>query len=250
MFTRADTYIQLLNAEQYVQVKKLRDNARHGISPSVRGVCRAARGRVMADEQEVWMYLLDVLSADKTQEITSILNLSTLYQNLNSSLPSHLTSLITQTALEHHTRRFFNPTYAGLITSLTAETTSSSDKTFSTRDTTANSPNMSTDTRHTAQTKNEDGELNTIRSQYSRFLPPPPSSPPSRNAFISTVLEVLGKYHNIRLAKGEDVESRRELSGLDDSERDWVYLVSPFVCCLTRSSAVCLGFEKLMERMG
>ena len=32
------TYRQLLNAEQYVQVKKLRDNARHGIQPSVRGV--------------------------------------------------------------------------------------------------------------------------------------------------------------------------------------------------------------------
>lgn len=196
------------------------------------------------------MYLLDVLSADKTQEITSILNLSTLYQTISTSLPSHLTSLITQTALEHHTRRFFNPTYAHLITSLTAETTSSSDKISNTRDTITNSPNLSTDTRHTAQTKNEDGELNTIRSQYSRFLPPPPSSPPSRSGFISMVLEVLGKYHNMRRAKNEDEETRRELSGLDDSERDWVYLVSPFVCCLTRPAAVCLGFEKLMERMG
>ena len=194
------------------------------------------------------MYLLEVLSPDKTQEITSILNLSTMYQNLPSSLPSHLPSLVTQTALEHHTSRFFNPTYAGLITSLTAESASSTIRPPNSRDNTT--PNLSTDIRHTAQTKNEDGELNTTRSQYSRFLPPPPSSPPSRNGFISTVLEVLGKYHNIRLAKNENEETRREISGLDDSERDWVYLVSPFVCCLTRPAAICLGFEKLMNRIG
>jgi len=39
-------------------------------------------------------------------------------------------------------------------------------------------------------------------------------------------------------------------SMMDDTEMDWVYLVTPFVCCLTRPAAICLGFEKLMERMG
>jgi len=191
------------------------------------------------------MYLLGVLAPDKTQEITSILTLNTLYQNLSSSLPSQLTSLLTKTALEHHTRRFFNPTYAGLITSLTT-----TDKSASNRDTNA-APNMTSDPRHTAQTKSEDGELNTIRSQYSRFLPPPPSTPPSRNAYISTVLEVLGKYHNMQLQIGRDEETRKEMNAMmADTEMDWVYLVTPFVCCLTRPAAICLGFEKLMERTG
>lgn len=202
------------------------------------------------------MYLLGVLSPDKTQEITSILNLINQYQALPTTLPSHLTSILTQTALAHHTRRFFNPTYAGLITSLTAENGSlpsiNNEKSHS-RDTTSNSSitnsNPSTETKNPTK-GSEEGELNTIRSQYSRFLPPPPSSPPTRNGFISTVLEVLGKYHNTQLNKGRNSGSRRMGSGVTDSEMDWVYLVTPFVCCLSRPGAVYLGFEKIMDRLG
>lgn len=197
------------------------------------------------------MYLLAVLSPDKTQEISSILNLINQYQTLPTTLPSHLTSILTQAALSHHTRRFFNPTYAGLISSLTAESASlppiNSEKTH-TRDNTGNSTNAQSEPKVTKGA--DEGELNTIRSQYSRFLPPPPSTPPSRSTFISTVLEVLGKYHNTQLGKGRDMEKRRSESGLNDSESDWVYLVTPFVCCLSRPGAIYLGFEKLMDRMG
>ena len=177
------------------------------------------------------MYLLGVLSEDKTQEITGIMNLNTQYQSLPSSLPSQITSKITKTALEHHQRRFFNPTYAGLITSLTAETTTNT------------SSEPKTTTVENKSGKKEENELNTIRSQYSRFLPPPPSSPPTRNAFISTVLEVVGKHYHVR-------SGRMEEEGDDGDEEDWVYLITPFICCLSRPGAICHGFEKLMNRLG
>jgi hypothetical protein len=200
------------------------------------------------------MYLLGVLSPDKTQEISSILNLINQYQALSTSIPSHLASTLIQAALAHHTRRFFNPTYAGLITSLTAENalipSSSSNEKIHSRETTNPSSAPNGDSRLLGKTQGEDGEINTIRSQYSRFLPPPPTAPPSRNTFISTVLEVLGKVYNIQLAKGTDCEKRRMASGIENVEVDWVYLVTPFICCLSRPGAIALGFEQLMGRIG
>jgi hypothetical protein len=56
--TSVEEFIELLNAEQYVDIQKLRDYARHGVRPAVRG--------------EVWLYLLGVLSDDKSQEMTSV----------------------------------------------------------------------------------------------------------------------------------------------------------------------------------
>lgn len=53
-----EEFIELLNAEQHVDLPKLRDYARHGVQPTVRG--------------EVWLYLLGVLSDDKSQEMTSV----------------------------------------------------------------------------------------------------------------------------------------------------------------------------------
>ncbi len=53
-----EEFVELLNAEQHVDLQKLRDLARHGVQPSVRG--------------EVWLYLLGVLSDDKGQEMTSV----------------------------------------------------------------------------------------------------------------------------------------------------------------------------------
>ena len=218
------------------------------------------------------MYLLGVLSEDKTQEITSVVNLISQYQNLPSTLPSELTSALTQIALSHHTRRFFNPTYAGLITSLTAETPSLApipgEGKSHARDVTISVPlsSTSTETRPSGSSKKEEGELNTLRSQYSRFLPPPPSAPPTRNGYISTALEVLGKYYHIRLNRRLAMTSPTERHSpgttpappgggvyediLHGAERDWVYLVTPFVCCLSRPGAICLGFEKLMDRLG
>jgi hypothetical protein len=92
-------------------------------------------------------------------------------------------------------------------------------------------------------------ETLTLRSQYGRFLPPPPSTPPSRQAFLAEVEEVLGKFWNAEKEQKRDGEWRRRQTGLDGSEKDWVWLVTPFVCCLTRPMAVFLGFQKLMHRM-
>jgi hypothetical protein len=89
----------------------------------------------------------------------------------------------------------------------------------------------------------------TIRSQYMRFLPPPPSSPPTRQAYLSTLEEVLGKFWNAEREAGRDDEWRRMTTKVEGTERDWVWLVTPFVCCLTRPVAIFLGFQKLVDRM-
>ncbi|ORX36671.1 hypothetical protein BD324DRAFT_460250 [Kockovaella imperatae] len=330
MSTNIQDYVEILNAEQYVQVEKLAEHARHGITPKVRG--------------EVWLYLLKVLSADKTSEITSIISMNSLYQSLESDLPSDLQILLTKTALAHHARRFHQPTYAGLISSITAESSRGSNNSKTSAQSAGNGlkmnttpaqpfdqgnngagswmgnepssssnrsrgstvasqsrPSGSTSQGHsrdpsgrvhvleqfssTASQRSTDHPTDkserserserverqdrvqrqdwiertnvgpvddgttTLRSQVSRFLPPPPTTPPTRQAYLSTLIEVFGKYHNSQRAKGKDRETRRLSSGLDDTEANWVYLATPFICCLSRPTAIYLGFEKLAERM-
>lgn len=192
------------------------------------------------------MYLLSVLSSDRTAEITFLLSLNSSYSTLISSLPSKAVSNIHQIALQHHTRRFYNPTYAGLITSLTAESPDSPPQ--------ALRPHLHSQTHHSSssssnnnkdpssqQVQQQQQQSQTLRSQYGRFLPPPPTSPPSRHAYLSTLEEVLGKYWN------EEKDAGREVD--DGEERNWVYLATPFVCCYARPVAVFLAFQKLMERM-
>ncbi|WVF71480.1 hypothetical protein IAT40_006286 [Kwoniella sp. CBS 6097] len=354
MSTHLQDWVELLNAEQHVQVDKLREHARHGIASRVRG--------------EVWLYLLDVLSEDKTAEISSLLSLNTSYQALPSSLPVGLTSLILKTALGHHTKRFRNQTYAGLITSITAE----SGITAAAATSTINNPGsgmggmaMNMTSAHTHgglgqgqgqgqardrgpirqnsgnigpssnsnlqrtsspslgygnnpgigagmsdrmggdhsssfaqgyahghgssamgssnisipapislqpertslisqlqsgpssdgslshdRDRDSDRDLNTIRSQLSRILPPPPSAPPSRHSFLSILEEVLGKFWNAENLAGRDDEYRRNRAGgLEGTEREWVYLCTPFLCCLSRPVGVFLGFQNLMHRL-
>jgi len=216
------------------------------------------------------MYLLGVLSADRTSEITSLLALNHTYQALPSYLPSHLTSSVLTTALSHHTKRFFNPTYAGLISSLTAEkavlppqphtrnssirSVSMHNRSSSVAQQSRSSPNAGPDYHRPPPSfslpEPESSDGLTLRSQYVRFLPPPPSSTPSRHTYLALMEEVLGKYWNAEKDKGRDDEWRRLASGVENGERDWVYLATPFVCCLTRPVAVFLGFQKLMEKLG
>ena len=92
-------------------------------------------------------------------------------------------------------------------------------------------------------------ETLTLRSQYGRFLPPPPTTPPSRQAFLAEVEEVLAKFWQAENDAGRDAEWRRRKNGTEGSEKEWVWLVTPFVCCLTRPVAVFLGFQGLMQRM-
>lgn len=197
------------------------------------------------------MYLLQVLSDDKTSEITSLISLTSAYQSLPSTIPTQLTSLLHKTALSHHTRRFSNPTYAGLITSLTAETTSNRPHT---REPSGGRPNSRAETYNSppafALPPSASGDTLTLRSQLLRFLPPPPDAPPSRHGYLLMIEEVLGKYWNVEKDWGRDDDWRRASSGgLEGSEGDWVYLVTPFVCCLTRSAGVFLAFQKFMERI-
>ncbi len=263
------------------------------------------------------MYLLNVLSEDKTAEITSLIVLRKKYSSLSAHLPSHLTSLLLKTALEHHTKRFDNPTYAGLITSITAEPTvtpsltvprdpggrnvsallrtlssigmaspvvgpqaypastinsmlpppissntsissSSSPKTLPNQSNppppfnlplTYSQPQSAPSHRETETSNSEDDTNLTLRPQS--FLPPPPSKPPSRHAFLSLMEEVLGKFWNSETNEGRDDEWRIRVlgGGLEGSEKDWVYLCTPFVCCLSQPIAVYCGFQKLMERI-
>jgi hypothetical protein len=176
------------------------------------------------------MYLLSVLSSDRTAEITFLLSLNSSYSTLPSSLPSIAVSNIHRTALAHHTHRFYNPTYAGLITSLTAENSKPAQV----------KENVPKSKDQPAQPNNQDEAAGTLRSQYGRFLPPPPTSPPTRHAYLSTLEEVLGKYYNEAKAAGPPTPGE---------EVDWVYLATPFVCCYARPVAVFLAFQKLMERI-
>jgi hypothetical protein len=178
------------------------------------------------------MYLLSVLSSDRTAEITFLLSLNSSYSTLPSSLPSQAVSNIHRTALAHHTHRFYNPTYAGLITSLTAENTPATQVKDSSR---TNPPKSKTD-QPQPKSDGQDEAAGTLRSQYGRFLPPPPTSPPTRHAYLSTLEEVLAKYYN-------------QEKGVQGEEVDWVYLATPFVCCFARPVAVFLAFQKLMERI-
>lgn len=62
--------------------------------------------------------------------------------------------------------------------------------------------------------------------------------------------EVLGKFWNAENLEGRDDEWRKDdAGGFEGSEKDWVYLCTPFVCCLSRPVGVFLGFKSLMERM-
>ncbi|PWN29211.1 hypothetical protein BDZ90DRAFT_141248 [Jaminaea rosea] len=70
MSASLEEFVELLSSEQHVDISRLRHLARHGIHPAVRG--------------EVWMYLLGVLSADKSQEMTSVRALYNAYDALLS----------------------------------------------------------------------------------------------------------------------------------------------------------------------
>lgn len=282
------------------------------------------------------MYLLHVLSPDRTTEISSLLSLTANYQAIPTDIPPRLTELLHRTALAHHTQRFHSPTYAGLITSLTAETPqphsqSHSQSTYLPPSTTtasapgsvngngngvhsrestwslvghsssqsqsqsqsqpqARSGQSSSSATHNplaqqtsrsarssphlppqssqipppfslpddphaysqaqAQAQAQASQPQTLRSQYGRFLPPPPSTPPSRHGFITLLEEVLGKFYNAEKALGRDDEYRlRASGGLRDTEAGWVWLATPFACCFVRPVAVFLAFQKMMERI-
>ncbi|KAF9145904.1 hypothetical protein BGX30_006044 [Mortierella sp. GBA39] len=57
MSITVEEYEDVLNAEVWIEVNKLRDYARHGISREVRG--------------EVWLYLLGIQEADRSKEIST-----------------------------------------------------------------------------------------------------------------------------------------------------------------------------------
>lgn len=68
-----EEFIELLNEEQHIDITKLRNYARHGVHPEVRG--------------EVWLYLLGVLSVDKSQEMTSVRSKFLEYESANKRIP-------------------------------------------------------------------------------------------------------------------------------------------------------------------
>ncbi|GJJ69725.1 hypothetical protein EMPS_02073 [Entomortierella parvispora] len=57
MSITVEEYEEVLNAEVWVEVNKLRDYARHGISREIRG--------------EVWLYLLGIQEADRSKEVST-----------------------------------------------------------------------------------------------------------------------------------------------------------------------------------
>ncbi|EIW70629.1 hypothetical protein TREMEDRAFT_29209, partial [Tremella mesenterica DSM 1558] len=245
----------LLNAEQYVPITKLRENARHGISSRVRG--------------EVWMYLLEILSSDKTNESKSLVDLNESYQHLPSSLSSSITSVILKTALHHHLRRFSNPTYASLISSLTAEPLPPLDSSPSQpppieRDRVnpnpstdiTNSPNSNPNLKPPSQILTLSDGLNVpivaktdkanVQAQHMRLLPPPPTSPLTRQNYLTVIQEVIGKYYAARSAAGKSsIEWKEEW----EDPKTLVYLATPFCCTYTRPIAIYLSLAHFIARL-
>ncbi|KAL1406996.1 hypothetical protein Q8F55_006409 [Vanrija albida] len=248
MTTNYQDYLELLSAEQHVQVDKLREAARNGVLPKVRG--------------EVWMYLLGVLDSDKTSEMTSLKALRQEYNALPSTLPSDLASLLLKTALAHHNRRFESPTYESLISSITAEPTSGAG-------TAANSAPGSRATSGygitplaslVAQASGTSPSPSSDDRGGSGPLVPPPTASPTRAQYLSLMEDVLGKYWHsadcqpssieVAAGAGDSTGPRtRWLPGQPPAPADWVYLATPFVCCLARPMAVFYGFEALMDKL-
>ncbi|SCV67458.1 BQ2448_5069 [Microbotryum intermedium] len=75
MSANLDEFTDTLNAEQYVDLQKLRSYSRYGIPPVIRG--------------EVWLYLLGVLSPDRTNEITSVRSKYASYATMDKLPPAH-----------------------------------------------------------------------------------------------------------------------------------------------------------------
>lgn len=221
--------------------------------------------------QEVWMYLLGVMSSDKTSEMTLLKTLRTAYQELPSSIPSDLASLLIQTALAHHTRRFENPTYESLISTLTSEPggggyvssgylSAGASRLPSSNRSTASPSLLPGSNQAPPPMALDDGTMAFRTKSAGGFLIPAPSAAPSRHAYLAMLEEVLGKYWYSQGAKGEldeDVEDAdvavgpraRWPAGVGPQPVDWVYLVTPFVCCLSRPIAVFYAFDKLAERL-
>jgi len=220
------------------------------------------------------MYLLGVLSSDKTNEISILKVLRAEYQALPSSLPSELASVLLRTALAHHTRRFESPTYETLITSLTAERASAPGSRSGTVPPTSgalgalgqlggghgHSPVILPGANAVPPPMSID-DPSTMSWRGKGFLLPPPSAPPKRHVFMQMMEEVLGKYWHASGCSPQVTDLTAEVHG-DLAPRpawhtgdmpapvDWVYLATPFMCCLSRPIAVFFTFEKLLERMG
>ncbi|BEJ07461.1 hypothetical protein CcaverHIS641_0407300 [Cutaneotrichosporon cavernicola] len=259
MSTNMQDYIELLTAEQHVQLDKLRESARNGVPPRVRG--------------EVWMYLLGVMSSDKTSEMTLLKALRTAYQELPADLPSDLASMILQTALAHHTRRFENPTYESLISTLTSEPAAGGMPGWGIGLSVpgavrrpAASPNLMAGNNAAPPPLSLDDGTMAFRAKSSgTLLVPAPTAPPSRHTYLTMLEEVLGKYWHGVECKPTAAEAEDEIEDLDGDAAarprvrwpkgvgpqpaDWVYLVTPFVCCLSRPIAIYYAFAKLAEKL-
>ncbi|KAL7410315.1 hypothetical protein BDY24DRAFT_400128 [Mrakia frigida] len=84
-------FLELLNAEQFVDLPKVKEFSRHGIPDEIRG--------------EVWMYLLGVLSPDKTSELTTARSRLQTYSSLPKS-NDLVSRLATSAARKYHLRTF------------------------------------------------------------------------------------------------------------------------------------------------
>ncbi|CAG8540507.1 550_t:CDS:2 [Acaulospora colombiana] len=73
MTTSIKEFNDILTAEVYVDLDKLRESARHGVPLDVRGVkIQLDDDYALSNSSEVWKYLLGVNPADRSQELTSL----------------------------------------------------------------------------------------------------------------------------------------------------------------------------------
>jgi hypothetical protein len=111
----------------------------------------------------------------------------------------------------------------------------------------------------------DDGTMAFRAKSAGTFLIPAPTAPPSRHAYLSMLEEVLGKYWHAVGCKPSRVEIEGEMEeadadvaigprprwpeGVGPQPADWVYLVTPFVCCFSRPISVYYAFDKLAAKL-
>ncbi|SGZ28599.1 BQ5605_C027g10384 [Microbotryum silenes-dioicae] len=201
MSANIDEFTDTLNAEQYVDLQKLRSYSRYGIPPAIRG--------------EVWLYLLGVLSPDRTNEITSVRSKYASYANMDKLPPTHAHRLRLECTryynrrLVPYARRRRQP---GLAPN--SMTTSAMIRLSLTTSMASTSPGTSS---IAVKTNNEDEAMDIM-------------------AFTTSVENVLSAYLNRNLAT--------------EYHHGLVPLVAPLVWTLKTEAGMYFSFERLMTIRG
>ncbi|RSH78096.1 uncharacterized protein EHS24_002552 [Apiotrichum porosum] len=238
MSTNLQDYIELLTAEQHVQVDKLRESARNGVSPRVRGHVLTLPGSVDVPPRRAQ------LGQDKRNDVS---------QDLADRIRRAPLVFAVRPAVHIAANSAGTPHASVRVADIREPDHDSHLRTELARGAMSFSPNLPPGPQGAPPPLSlEDGGMSW---RGKGFLLPPPSAPPTRHAYLTLIEEVLGKYwHAAGMPDDPDPHSDLQprpawAPGMPPAPADWVYLATPFVCVLSRPLAVFYSFEKLVDRL-